>query len=132
MNKFGLFDIGIIGNQSHAPRRQQIGKPAIPILLNGMFDTRLETEEDAIRVNIMVTALREITGVSKGYEPQVLVGSSAGTTEERRQSAIRQWFAWWEIHQKSFEEIEEAQDGLDGLIELTEEEEKWLERHPDE
>lgn len=125
-------DLGLTVEASRArDELVEIGRPAIPILLNGLFETRLDTEEDAIRVNIMVTALREITGEYKGYEPQLLVGSSAGTTEERRQSAIRQWFAWWDLHQRSFVEIEEAQDGLEELIELSEEEKAWLERNPD-
>ena len=73
----------------------EIGRPAIPILLTHLWENRLEDRDDGIRANIAVTALRSITGEFFGYQPQTLVGSSLGTTEERRQSSIRQWFAWW-------------------------------------
>ena len=107
-----------------------IGKPALPILLTGLFETPLDSEENAIRCNLVVQTLRRITGHSFGYSPQLLEGSSVGTTEERRRSGIRQWFAWWHRNQDEFEE-KEVEDGLEGLIELTEEEKRWLERNQD-
>ena len=58
-------------------------------------------------------------------------GSAAGTTEERRTSAIKQWFAWWYRNEDKFDKKDESDDGLEGLIELTEKEERWLERHKD-
>lgn len=80
-----------------------IGKPAIPILLTGLYENKLETQKEAIQANIVVLALRDITGQFFGYKPQALVGSSAGTTEERRMSSIRQWFAWWWRNRDTFE-----------------------------
>ncbi len=105
-----------------------IGRPAIPILLTGLFNTPLDTDDNAIIANIIVTALRDITDQYFGYEPQILAGSAAGTTEERRASAIKQWFAWWHLNEKKFDEKEERVDGLEGLIELDEKEKAWLER----
>ncbi len=105
-----------------------IGKPAIPKLLTGLFEIPLETEDQAKQVNQIVQALREITGNNFGFEPMLLVGSAVGTTEERRTSAIRQWFAWWYKYADRFEEKEEV-DALDGLLEpKNEKERRFLER----
>ena len=65
-----------------------------------------------------------------GFKPMMMEGSGVGTTEERRQSAIKQWFAWWWRKQDKFTE-KETTDGLEGLIELTEKEKRWLERNKD-
>ena len=108
-----------------------IGRPAIPILLTGLYKTPLDTEDNAIIANIIVMALRDITDQYFGYKPQLLVGSAAGTTEERRQSAIKQWFAWWHLNKRKFQEKEERVDGLEGLIELDDKDKAWLERNKD-
>jgi len=106
----------------------EIGKPAIPKLLTGLYETPLETEDQAIQVNQIVIALREITGEYMGYKPMQLVGSTTGTTEERRQAAIKAWFAWWLREGARFEEKPEEEDLLEGLIELNEREKRELER----
>ena len=108
----------------------EIGRPAIPILLTGLYETPLDSEENAIKCNLVVQSLRRITGESFGYKPQVLEGSAVGTTEERRQSSIKQWFAWWYKNQRKFTE-KQVEDGLEGLIELSEKEKRWLERNKD-
>ena len=72
--------------------------------------------------------LRRITGQYFGYKPQALQGSGLGTTEERRMSSIKQWFAWWYRKGARFEK-KVVEDGLEGLIELTEKEKRWLERN---
>lgn len=108
-----------------------IGRPAIPILLTGLYETPLDSEENAIKANIIDQTLRTITGQDFGYKPQVMQGSGAGTTEERRQSAIKQWFAWWYLNEKRFTGKAEETDGLEGLIDLTQKEKDWLERNQD-
>jgi hypothetical protein len=108
----------------------EIGRPAIPILLTGLYEIPLETEDQAKQVNLIVIGLRSITGQYMGFKPMMMEGSGVGTTEERRQSAIKQWFAWWWRKQDKFTE-KETTDGLEGLIELTEKEKRWLERNKD-
>ncbi|MCZ6596157.1 MAG: hypothetical protein O7B99_00805 [Planctomycetota bacterium] len=105
----------------------QIGRPAIPILLTGLYETPLDSMDQAIQVNMMVIALRDITGKGFGYKPQAAIGSGTGTSEERRQSAIKQWFAWWYRNQDKFEE-KVVVDGLAEFIELTDKEKRDLER----
>jgi hypothetical protein len=106
----------------------EIGRPAIPILLTGMFEIQLDTEEHAIQVNLIDQCLRTITGFSTGFKPMVAEGSAAGTTQERRDSSIKQWFAWWHRKKNKFQEAEKV-DALEGMIDLPEKEKKWLERN---
>jgi predicted Zn finger-like uncharacterized protein len=107
-----------------------IGRPAIPILLTKFFETPADSEQNRIRCNLIDQTLQRITGQQFGYAPGE-AGSAAGTTEERRASSIKQWFAWWYKNQRKFTE-KATSDGLEGLIELTEDEKKWLEKHPNE
>lgn len=107
----------------------EIGKPAIPVLLTGLYEIQLEDPDDAIRANNVVIALRDITGEYHGYEPMELAGSTTGTTRERRESSIKQWFAWWYRKGSRFEAAPEPEaDPLEGLIELDEREKAQLER----
>ena len=126
-----LIDLDLTKEAAAAMRELvEIGRPAIPVLLTGLYETPLESEAQAIQANLIVQTLRNITGESFGYKPQVALGSGVGTTEERRQSAIKQWFAWWYRKQNVFTE-KQSEDGLEGLIELTEKEKRWLERNKD-
>ena len=126
-----MLDLELTKEATRARRELvEIGRPAIPILLTRFFETPADTEEHRIQCGLIDQALQSITGQQFGYAPGE-AGTAAGTTEERRQSSIKQWFAWWHKNQKRFEE-KKTSDGLEGLIELTEEEKRWLERHKDE
>jgi hypothetical protein len=125
-----MLDLELTKEAARARRELvEIGRPAIPILLTRFFETPADTEEHRIQCGLIDQALQSITGQQFGYAPGE-AGSAAGTTEERRQSSIKQWFAWWHKNQKKFAE-KKTSDGLEGLIELTEEEKRWLERHKD-
>ncbi len=104
-----------------------IGKPALPALLTKMYETPIETEDDAIKLNLVNQALEEITGFYTGYKPQVREGSGTGTSAERRESAIRQWFAWWHRKGKRFEQAE-WEDALEDFIEPTERDLRQMEK----
>ncbi len=93
-----------------------IGKPALPALLTKMYETPIEDEEDAIKLNLVNQALEEITGFYTGYKPQIMEGSATGTSEERRDSAIKQWFAWWHRKGKRFDPDAEFHDALEDVI----------------
>jgi predicted Zn finger-like uncharacterized protein len=108
----------------------EIGRPAIPILLTRFYEIPVDTEENRIRCNIIDQTLQSITGQHFGYAPGE-AGSAAGTTEERRDSSIKQWFAWWYKNQKRFTE-KKTDDALEGLIELDAAEKAWLERNSDD
>ena len=106
-----MLDLELTTQASKASRELiEIGKPAIPALLTHLFENKLYNEEDSIRANIAVVALREITDKSFGYQPQALVGSALGTTEERRMSSVRQWFAWWHRKGEAFTGLPEMEE----------------------
>jgi len=126
-----MIDLDLTRKATAAQRELEgIGKPAIPILLTGIYTIPLDTLGQSIQVNMIVQTLRRISGQYFGYKPQELVGSGLGTTRERRESAIKQWFAWWFRNEKRFE-VKEQEDLLENLIELTEKERRWLERNKD-
>ncbi len=123
-----MIDLDLTKEASRAQTEmERIGRPAIPILLTGMYEIPLDTEDHSIQVNIIVQTLRSITGQYFGYKPQELVGSGLGTSKERRDSSIKQWFAWWYRKKDKFTE-KEVVDGLEGKIELTEREKRFLDR----
>ena len=107
----------------------RIGKPALPILLTGLYEIPIDTEEHAIQVNSIDLALQGITGEYMGYKPMAMAGSTSGTSEEHRQAAIKAWFAWWLRKGEKFEAKREAEvDPLEALIELDDREKRLLER----
>ncbi len=123
-----MLDLELTKEASRAQRElAEIGRPAIPILLTKFYETPADTEDNCKRCNLIDQTLQRITGQQFGYAPGE-AGSVAGTTEERRQSSIKQWFAWWYKNQGKFTEKQQT-DALEGLIQLTEEEQRWLESH---
>ncbi len=124
-----LIDLDLTREASAARSRLiEIGRPAMPILLTGLYEIPLDTDEQGIQVNQIVMALRDITGQNFGYAPIELAGSSLGESAERRESSIKQWFAWWHRKGERFETRQPEADLLEGLIELNEREKRLLER----
>ena len=80
----------------------EIGGPALPALLTHLYEIPLTTRDEAIQVNLIDQCLKAITGHRTGYKPQVVENSSTGTSDERRNSAIKQWFAWWHREGEAF------------------------------
>ncbi len=103
-----------------------IGKPAIPTLLTGLFETKLDTQDESIKANIIAVALRRITGRNMGYQPMALAGEK--NSEEHRMSAVRQWFAWWYRYGPLWSQKRATKDALEEYIELSEREKRDLER----
>lgn len=126
-----LLDLSLTKEMSAAKLRlQEIGKPAIPRLLTGLYEVELTDIDTARQIQNIVSVLRKITDENFGFEPLVMVGSNMGTTEELRTSAIKQWFAWWYRFGDSFTEPD-REDNLGDYIELSESDKKWLERNKD-
>lgn len=126
-----MIDLNLTREATAAQRELvEIGRPAIPTLLTGLYELPLNTVDDAIQVNMVDQALQQITGKDFGYAPMVAVGSGAGTTEERRTSAIRQWFAWWYRSGDRFQEAE-LEDALEDHLEMTPEDERFHRLSPD-
>ncbi len=113
----------------------EIGKPAIPRLLTGLYELPIDTEngtdEDERKIQNVVDVLRDITNQFFGFEPLLLEGSGMGTTLERQQSSVKQWFAWWYKNSKRFTVAEKVDALEEALGELSAEDKRWLEMHPD-
>ena len=97
------FELDPRDNADAKARLVEHGAPALPALLTAVFELPLETPEDAMKLNLVNQCLEEITGHHTGFKPQIFEGSATGTTEERRESALRQWFAWWHSEGHRFE-----------------------------
>lgn len=126
-----IIDLSLTKEMSAAKNRlEAIGKPAIPRLLTGLYEIELTDIDTARQVQNIIYVLRRITDEYFGYEPLTMVGSGMGTTEERRASAIKQWFAWWYRNGEKFTEAA-REDMLGEFAELTEADKKWLKRNQD-
>ena len=107
-------------DQTIAPRKNaaalraliEVGKPALPVLLTGLFNIPLDTDEHAMQLNLIDQALRGITGHYTTFDPM----SGDEKTEERRQSGIKQWFGWYNRKGKRFTEKKFEEDGIDTAL----------------
>lgn len=79
-------------------RLKEIGKPSIPALLTQLATIPLETEEQAIQLNLVHLTLQEITG----YQTTFKVSELMGATRERQESGLMQWFGWYDRKYKRF------------------------------
>jgi predicted Zn finger-like uncharacterized protein len=79
-------------------RLEELGKHAVPGLLKRMGGIPLETEENAIQLNLIHMLLGDITE----YQTTFVVHVAMGGTEERMDSGIKQWFGWYDRKWKRF------------------------------
>jgi hypothetical protein len=100
-------------------RLQEIAKPAVPRMLNKFYETKAETEEDRMRLNLINRTLCMMSGQSFGYQPGDVEGGIGGATEKQRISALKQWYAWWYRNhtRKNWSSVESDED-LEGLIQV--------------
>lgn len=75
------------------------GKPAIAPLLSYIATTvPIDTEEEAIKLGLIHGVLTDMTGYLTTYKPAIQLGS----TEERMDSGLKQWFGWYDRKYKKF------------------------------
>ncbi len=80
-------------------RFQEIGKAVIPRLLTKFYEIRPSSPDDILRLQRVVHALRDLTGVAFGYNPlERSVMKGLGGSVDDRESALKQWYAWWWRH----------------------------------
>ncbi|MCA8941826.1 MAG: hypothetical protein KDB80_04635 [Planctomycetes bacterium] len=77
-------------------RLEEILKPAVPRLLNKMYETKMETKEDIQALRRICGALEGITGQRFGFAPALTIDGQS--TEELRMSALKQWYGYWTTH----------------------------------
>ena len=92
---------GAVANRS-IKRLAQIGRAAIPRLLNQLYELHEDLEANNLKLTRVDRALRVMTGGAFAYEP----GShlvQRERLEEQRLSALKQWYAWWyENHNRDY------------------------------
>lgn len=101
-----------------------IGKPALPILLTQMFEIKIVDDETLAKIANVHSVLRDITG----YEQAFSVTSFSPESDQKRQMAVKAWFAWYLRKGERFEERKEGADALDALIKPTEKEQRQIDR----
>ena len=76
-------------------RLKEIGRPAIPRLLDQMHDRSLESLQDRIAMRGIIRALSAMTGQRFGFSVVDKPEAGSGGTDAERESALKQWYAWW-------------------------------------
>lgn len=102
----------------------EIGRPAIPALLTKLATVPLETEEQAIQLNLVHRALEDITGYETTFDAHAVFGG----TQERQESGLKQWFGWYDRKFKRFEEKAPEEDIFQDLAPRNERERKEFEQ----
>ncbi|MDE0913928.1 MAG: hypothetical protein OSB57_01970 [Planctomycetota bacterium] len=91
-------------------RLEELGKHAVPGLLKRMGGIPLESEENAIQLNLIHMLLSDITE----YQTTFVVHVAMGGTQERIDSGIKQWFGWYDRKWKRFwREVDEKEEEID-------------------
>lgn len=120
-----LEDVNLRPGELNATREEleTIGKPATPILINGLYRAYQDLEaakasggdeyDAQVRLTAMAKMLKDITG----YSTTVALESLGGTSE-RLDSGIKQWFYWYDKKYRRFDGVEE-EELTDGLEEIT-------------
>ncbi len=74
----------------------EIGKPAVPRLLNALYEIDMSSQENLIRLRRITATLEAMTGRRFGFNPSAVHNDAfSGATNESRQLALEQWFGWW-------------------------------------
>lgn len=101
-----------------------IGKPAIPALLTKLTTVPLETEDQAIQLNLVSEVLSDITGYRTTFRPHEIVGG----TQELQESGLKQWFGWYDRKFERFETAGPEADLFEGLAPRNEKERREFEQ----
>ena len=113
----------------HVDRIVEIGRPAIPRLLNQMYEAQdaldRGDQDTKLQVRRVIQVLTVMTGMRFGFN--VADRSNAGVDGDKgqRTSALKQWYAWWyKTHDRDYTTaIDKAED--ESLL-MTEAEKKAL------
>lgn len=96
-----LIDLeGAGGAANMAARRlKDIGKPAVPRLLNKLYElvvgnaTSLQDQHTVLQIRRVTMGLEDVTGQRFGFDPSVL--ESQTSSQDYRLSSLRQWYGYW-------------------------------------
>ncbi len=76
----------------------KIGKPAIPRLLNKMYETKMDSHENVLILRKVCGTLEDITGQRFGFNPSIIKRADGVSSDEGRLSALKQWYGYWTTH----------------------------------
>lgn len=85
---------GHIANRANLALKK-IGKPAVPRLLNQMYEIPADSRENILRLRRIVQGLEDLTGQRMGFNPSVVGEVNVEQVREKRESALKQWYGWW-------------------------------------
>ena len=93
-------------------RLREIGKHAVPGLLKRLGSVPMDSEDNLIALNQIHLLLQDLTGYVTTFDVHVAMG----TTEERQDSGLKQWFGWYDKKFKRYwtaaDEVAEDVDPL--------------------
>jgi hypothetical protein len=92
---------------------EEIGKPAIPGLLNQMVGLDMAKREDVAEANKYVTILRKITGRTFGFDPSFMTDTQLDSQAADLEHSLRRWFGWWERNKDTWTHRVDLEDGED-------------------
>ena len=102
---------GTLANRS-IDRLDDIGRPAIPRLLNQFYELKNDVVGNNFKLVRVDRALRTMTGRSFDYDPG-LRPTQLHTLKDQRVSALRQWYAWWyRYHDRDYAALIDKQEIL--------------------
>ena len=109
-----LLDIdgpGALANRA-IDRLDDIGRPAIPRLLNQLQALSADLDGNNFKLTRLDRALRVMTGRAFGYIPGTHLVQIEEINNQRR-SALKQWYAWWfKYHDRDYAVTIDKQESL--------------------
>ncbi|MCK6444858.1 MAG: zinc-ribbon domain-containing protein [Planctomycetes bacterium] len=91
----------------------ELGKPALPVLLNGILETRITGVESMSQVVLINQTLQAITDHPTVFAP----GPDPGKVEELRLKTVKSWFEWWGYSGERFQTRPKLPDPFDAELE---------------
>ncbi len=96
-----LIDLEGSGGASNTASRRlkEIGKPAVPRLLNKLYElvvgngASLRDQHTVLQIRRVTMGLEDVTGQRFGFDPSVL--ESQTSSQDYRLSSLRQWYGYW-------------------------------------
>lgn len=93
---------------------KKIGRPAIPRILNKIYELHGDVETNNLQITRLVRCLRKMTGVAHNYPTADHLNPRPEATKDDRLSALRQWYAWWyRYHKGEYDELIEKEESLE-------------------
>ena len=95
-------------------RLKTIGRPAIPRILNQIYELHGDLDANNLQLNRLVRCLRMATGAAFAYPVTDHTVQDVKATAEQRLSSLRQWFAfWYRYHKGEYDALIDKRDNLE-------------------